>query len=221
MTLEAGLESELRNRGADIVSYIDLTQLSHEQNKGYPNALLIGIKLSPEYIKRISSSKIIDADEFHATEVKTDQLADYITDYISSKGYSAFSQSEDSIFSTGDYNESTLTTPLPHKTIAGLAGLGWIGKHNLLVSPEFGSAISMCSVLTDAPLKTVLCTPASSQCGDCSTCIDICPVSAIKGPEWKKGIHRDELVDVYLCKSCLLCLALCPWTQEYVNKAYK
>jgi epoxyqueuosine reductase len=204
MTLEAELESELRNRGADIVSYIDLTQLSHEQNKGYPNALLIGINISPEYIKRISSSKIIDADEFHATEVKTDQLADYITDYISSKGYSAFSQSEDSLFSADFYNESTLTTPLPHKTIAGL---GWIGKHMLLVSPEFGSAISMCSVLTDAPLKTVLHTPVRSK--------------PLKGPEWKKGIHRDELVDVYLCKSCLLCLALCPWTQEYVNKAYK
>jgi epoxyqueuosine reductase len=218
MTLEAEFESELRNRGADIVSCIDLTQLSHEQNKGYPNALLIGIKLSPDYIKRISNSKHIDADEFHATEAKTDQLADNISDYLSSKGHSAYSQSEDSLLSTDYYNESTLTTPLPHKTIAGL---GWIGKHMLLVSPEFGSAISMCTVLTDAPLKTVLHAPASSQCGDCSICIDICPVSAIKGPEWKKGIHRDELVDVYLCKSCLLCLALCPWTQEYVNKAYK
>ncbi len=217
MTLEAELESELRNRGADIVSCIDLSQVSHRQNKGYPNALLIGIKLTPDYIKRISKSKHIDADEFHATEAKTDQLADYMTDYLSSKGYSAYSQSEDSLFSTGDYNESTLTTLLPHKTIAGLAGLGWIGKHNLLVSPEFGSAISMCTVLTDAPLKTVLYSPVSSQCGDCSICIDICPVNAIKGPEWRKEIHRDELVDVYLCKSCLLCMALCPWTQEYVN----
>ena len=36
-----------------------------------------------------------------------------------------------------------------------LAGLGWIRKRNLLVTPDFGSAICMCSVLTNTPLRTV------------------------------------------------------------------
>ncbi len=81
----------------------------------------------------------------------------------------------------GLYNELTNTTPLPHKTIALLAGLWWIGKHNLLVTPEFGSAISLYTVLTDAPVKTVLHPPARSLFGDCSICWDICSPGALTG----------------------------------------
>ena len=128
------------------------------------------------------------------------------------------SQSEDNIYSTGFYNEKTKSTPLPHKTIAGLAGLGWIGKHNLLVTPEFGSAICMCTVLTDAPIEPVLHTPVNSQCGNCSICKDICSFKAIEGNTWNIRTSRDELVDVYKCNTCLRCLVFCPWTQIYMKK---
>jgi len=183
------IESELRNRGADFVFFTD-----------------------------ISHSNQIVEDEFNATESKTDQLADVMVDYLTLKGYSAFSQSENNLYSTGSYNESTKTSTLPHKTIAIMAGLGWIGKHNLLVSSESGSAISMCTVLTDAPLKTVSHPPASPECGECTVCRDICPVQVIKGTTWSMGIARDELVDVYRCTMCLKCLALCPWTQNYLER---
>lgn len=225
-TLEAELEFELESHGADFVIFVDISQLSEEQNKRYPNAILIGITLSPNYIQEISltpeyiqkmiRSNLISKDEFHVAEANTDKLADNIADYLSSKGYSAYSQSEKNISLTGFYDEKAKLTPLPHKTIAGLAGLGWIGKHNLLITSEFGSAISICTVLTDAPLKTVLHTPANTQCGDCTICIEICPVQAIKGTTWDLGTIRDELVDVYQCYSCLKCLALCPWTQKYL-----
>lgn len=162
-------------------------------------------------------SNQIDEDEFHAKERLTDKLADKLADFISKKGYSAFSQSENNLGLTGSYNEETKHSPLPHKTIAGRAGLGWIGKHNLLVSPEYGSAISMCTVLTDAPLQTVAHAPPISKCGDCSICIDICKAGALKGTTWTMGTTRDELLDVHRCTSCLRCLALCPWTQKYMK----
>ena len=104
--------------------------------------------------------------------------------------------------------------------ITGLAGLGWIEKHNLLVNSEYGSAISLCSVLTDAPLKTVLHKPASPLCGDCTVFKDICQVQAISGTSWIPGVRRDDLENVYSCNSCLMCLALYPWTQDYMFKAY-
>jgi len=226
-TLEAELELELISQGADFVRFVDISQLSEEQNKQYPNAILIGITLSPDYIQEISTTpeyiqkiirnNLISEDEFHVAEANTDKLADHIADYISSKGYSAYSQSENNIYLTGFYDENKKVTPLPHKTIAGLAGLGWIGKHNLLITSEYGSAISICTVLTDAPLKTVLHIPVNSKCGDCNICKEICSVRAIKGTEWNLGTLRDEIVDVYQCYSCLKCLALCPWTQNYLS----
>jgi epoxyqueuosine reductase QueG len=221
MTIELEFASILKSHGADFVSFTDISKLSEEQNRGFPYAIIFGIVLSPSYIRKLGTRKLISEDEFHATESKTDQLADYMADLIARKGYSAYSQSEYNLTSTGSYREEIKTTPLPHKTIAGLAGLGWIGKHNLLVNSEYGSAISLCSVLTDAPLKTVLHRPASSQCGDCTICRDICQVQAISGTSWNPDVPRDEIVNVYSCNSCLMCLALCPWTQEYANRAYE
>jgi len=220
------LKTELKSQGADFVHFVNISQLSWEQNKGYPNAILIGMTLSPGFIREISGTmdylkktnriKPIKMDEFHQTESQTDSMADDIAEYLIKIGYSAYSQSEDNIYSTGFYDEKAKTTPLPHKTIAGLAGLGWIGKHNLLVTSEFGSAVSMCTVLTDAPLKTVLHSPVESQCGSCSICKDNCEVQAIEGNTWNIRTSRDELLDVNKCDTCLRCLALCPWTQKYM-----
>lgn len=220
MDLDNDIKTRLKEHGADFVHYVDISRLSGEQNKKFPRAVLLGIVLSPGYIRTISEEPVrvrTEEDEFCLKEKKTDRLADDIADYLSEKGYSAYSQSEKNICATGYYNEKKKITPLPHKTIAGLAGLGWIGKHDLLIMPGYGSAVSMCSVLTNAPLETEPCTPGESQCGDCTVCRDICPVNAISGAVWTNGIPRDELVDVFRCISCMQCLALCSWTQKYIR----
>lgn len=221
MTLELELASILKSQGADIVAFTDISRFSREQNRGFPSAIIFGIALSPAYIRELSNNTPVKKDEFQATESKSDRLADDMADYITQQGYSAYSQSEYNLTSTDSYNEEKKATPLPHKTIAGQAGLGWIGNHNLLINSEYGSAISLCSILTDAPLKTVSYKPAYSQCGDCSICKDICQAGVISGTSWKPGTSRDEIVDVHHCTSCLMCLALCPWTTEYVMRAYK
>jgi len=228
MSMQNEIIAYLKNQGADIVRFVDISKLHNKQNQGYPTAILIGIVLSsefiqkmtniPDYLEQINCKKEVKEDEFHMAETKTDKLADDMATCLSSKGYSAYSQSENHIYSTGFYDEKTKSTALPHKTIAGLAGLGWIGKHNLLVTAEFGSAISLCTVLTDAPLKTVLHTPAKSHCGNCNVCETICSVKAIKGKPWKIGVSRNELIDVCKCSTCLKCLAVCPWTQNYMKK---
>jgi epoxyqueuosine reductase len=176
---------------------------------------------TPDYVQKMKRAGRIDTDEFNCKEIRTDELADELTHYLTAKGYSAFSQSENNLVSAGLYNEQTLATPLPHKTIALLAGLGWIGKHNLLVTPEFGSAVSICTVLTDAPVKTELHSPASSLCGDCSICLDICSPGALKGRSWDISTQRDELLDADRCTTCLKCLALCPWTARYAKENIK
>lgn len=227
MTLNSDLKTLLNDNGANIVAFINIASFSKNQNQGFKNAVLFGLPLSPGYLQMITKSpgyvktmvenKQMNQDEFHLKELKTDQLADTIAEYLRDKGYKAFSQSENNLSVTGLYNNTTKRTPLPHKTIARLAGIGWIGKHNLLVTKQYGSAISMCSVLTDAPLETSSPTPMESLCGNCSTCVDKCPEKVITGKLWQPGIDRDQLVDVHHCTTCLNCMVFCPFTRKYSN----
>ncbi len=227
-SIEKRIKALLDDKGVDIVRFVDISHLPLKQNRGYKEAILMGILLSPNYLFKVSNTpdyvekmkreRTSSEDEFNIKEQKTDQLADYIADYLVSEGYSAYSQSERNIESTGFYDSKGKITPLPHKTIAGLAGLGWIGKSNLLVTPKYGSAISMSSVLTGAPLETILFSPTTSGCGDCSICKDVCQVQAIKGKPWGAAVSRDEIIDVALCNTCLKCMVFCPWTQQYMKK---
>ena len=99
----------------------------------------------------------------------------------------------------GIENPDTLKNQLPQKTVATRAGLGWIGKCALLITREFGSAVRLGGVLTDAEFSTGV--PKDiSECGDCTDCVDICPAGAITGEEWYAGIERDVLVDVFTCR---------------------
>jgi epoxyqueuosine reductase len=211
------LISELNARGVNFVKIIDVSMLSVKENRGYSAALLLGIVLSPSYIFRLSKENTVDYSEFSEKENRADRLAEWTADFIIEKGYKAFAQSEDNLNLHGFYDEITKTTPLPHKTIAILAGLGWIGKNNLLVTQEYGSALCMCTILTNIPLPTENKPTVISKCGECTVCKDICQVEAIHGSTWEKGMSRDLIVDVYHCNCCLKCLTNCPWTQKYME----
>ncbi len=230
MPLQLRIYEKLKAKGAEFIRFVDISRLSEEQNKGYPHAILFGITLSVPYLQKVGQNKNfvkemiknkeIQSDEFYLKELKTDEIADEIAEFIQSEGYDAYSQSEINIEETGYYNKEDLITPLPHKTIANLGGMGWIGKHNLLVSNDYGSAISMCSVLTDAPLETISNEPSESKCGSCNICVEICPEKAIKGHIWKPGSSRDDIIEVKKCTTCLQCLVHCAYTQNFIKESY-
>ncbi len=66
---------------------------------------------------------------------------------------------------------------LSHKKLAWAAGLGWIGRCNLLVTPQFGARTRLASVLTDALFQADA--PLEADCGDCRECVRACPAGAI------------------------------------------
>ena len=66
---------------------------------------------------------------------------------------------------------------LSHKHVARAAGLGWIGRNNLLVNEEFGSRIRLVTILTELPLTAD--SPSSGNCGSCRACLSVCPAGAI------------------------------------------
>ncbi|QOX61870.1 epoxyqueuosine reductase [Anoxybacterium hadale] len=210
------LSLELKSRGANVVIGVDISTLQAKENRGYYAAILIGIALKPSYIYRLSKENNLDCFEFLQKEAAADKLAEWAADFIRLKGYKAYAQSESNLIN-GFYDAVTKATPLPHKKIAVLAGLGWIGKSNLLVTQEYGSALCMCSVLTNAPLPIQYRPIMRPFCGKCNVCKDICPAKVIHGMNWEEGTPRDLIVDVYHCETCLKCLVHCVWTQKYVK----
>jgi epoxyqueuosine reductase len=92
------------------------------------------------------------------------QLADRITAAAGEVGYRVFVDS----------------APVLEKAVAEQAGLGWIGKHTLVINRSAGSFFFLGELFTDLALPVDA--PVSAHCGSCSACIDICPTQAIVGP---------------------------------------
>ncbi len=118
------------------------------------------------------------------------------------------------------------TAPLMEKPLAMKAGLGWQGKHTVLVSREHGDWLFLGAILTTAALAPDA--EEVSRCGSCTRCLDICPTKAFPAPyqldarrclaylsiEHKGHIpleFREPMGNrVFGCDDCL---AVCPWNK--------
>lgn len=220
--MENGIETKnelfqlLRKKGADFVSAVDISEQVRPLD--FPVAILIGAALPKHYLHNLYIRKEESHDEFVNTERRTDSLAELAERYLIGHGYQAFAQSERKNSMRGFYDDENKKTILPHKTIAVLGGIGWIGKSDLLVTPQYGSGMSMCTVLTDAPLQTEKPKQMRPLCRKCSICAKVCPEKLIHNHTWEPGISRDEIVTVKGCVCCLKCMAHCPWTRKYAEK---
>jgi len=70
------------------------------------------------------------------------------------------------------------TSPILEKVIAARAGIGWIGRHTLLVNPEFGSWFVLGEIITDIELEPD--EPIKNLCDACMKCVDHCPTNALE-----------------------------------------
>jgi epoxyqueuosine reductase len=100
---------------------------------------------------------------------------------------------------------------LSHKKVGYLAGLGWIGRSNLLVNPEYGARFRLVTVLTDMPLEADR--PLNKDCGRCRKCLEPCPAQAIKEQKedfdhWAcfeklKEFRKMGIVGQHICGVCV------------------
>lgn len=116
----------------------------------------------------------------------------------------------------------TDTGVLSDHAVAERAGIGWIGKNSLLLTPEFGSYVYLGELITD--IEFPIDQPMENQCGDCTKCIDACPSNAIVQPKQinakkclsyvtqEKGMLEEKAMEqlgnrLYGCDTCQL---VCP-----------
>jgi epoxyqueuosine reductase len=141
---------------------------------------------------------------------------------LEEKLQAAFSELNHSL----QYRVFTDSAPLMEVELARKAGLGWRGKHTLLLNRESGSCFFLGEILINLPLP--IDEPIDAHCGSCQACIDVCPTKAITAPyqlDARRCIsyltieHRDAIPvefrsaignRVYGCDDCQL---VCPWNK--------
>ncbi|MBW8191022.1 tRNA epoxyqueuosine(34) reductase QueG [Neiella marina] len=120
------------------------------------------------------------------------------------------------------------SAPVLERPLAEKAGLGWVGKHSLLLNAEAGSWFFLGELMINLPLPTTQ-QSVTNQCGDCVACMKICPTGAIVKPYVVDAnrcisyltIEHDGAIDealrplmgnrIYGCDDCQL---ICPWNRQ-------
>lgn len=110
---------------------------------------------------------------YQRVNVLLDELALKTTNFIQSRGWNALPIPASQII---DWEKQL--AHISHKHAAQKAGIGWIGRNNLLVTPGFGSRQRLITVLTDMPLRVD--DPLPHGCGECRACLSSCPSGSIK-----------------------------------------
>lgn len=136
-------------------------------------AISIGFHLSDSIIDEIETQPThLYFHHYQRINILLDNIGLIITSKIQEFGYNAIPIPASQIV---DWEKQK--GHISHKHVAKLAGLGWIGRNNLLVNERFGSRIRLVTVLTDFPLT--INSPSKQDCGSCMNCIPVCPVGAI------------------------------------------
>jgi len=195
-TVNERLKKELMSMGASLVGYADLSDLPEKQTLGYKYGISIAVAIQPQIINSIAQGVTKEYyDEYNRLNNLLDSLGKRAEELIGDMGYSALARTRANV----EINYTDHSTILPHKTVATKAGLGWIGKCALLVTEEFGSAVRITSVLTDAPLGAAK-PITNSLCGNCDSCVRNCPAEALSGELWYSGKPREEFYDFAACR---------------------
>lgn len=227
MDLTPKLRKVALEKGADFYGVADLAlerdfirDQGGEEVASYPLGISLGIRIMDSIVDQLPHRQeraVAVNYQHHGYEVinrRLDLLASRLSSLIQKEGYRALP-----IPASERYDDERICAVLSHKLAAHLAGHGWIGKSCLLITPKAGPRVRWITILTDAPL-TVTGSPMNEHCGDCTECVDICPISAFTGVPFKEDEPRETRYDASKCEKylledsewgiCGLCVYICP-----------
>jgi len=236
------LAEELRTRalwhGADYYGIADLAPVREfiaaqggERAARYPRAVVMGIVLQDSLVDLLperedrAAAMLYRHNSYDVVNLALDQIALAVANIIQRGGYAALP-----VPASKRASDEKIASVFSHKLAAHLAGLGWIGKSCLLVTPDRGPRVRWVAVLTDAPLEPTG-TPMAERCGRCTQCTDTCPIHAITGRAFTEDEPREARLDAAACDSyfrelemdrgigvCGMCLYICPYGRKARDK---
>jgi epoxyqueuosine reductase QueG len=194
----------------------------------FDRALSIGVVMPFEIVDQLPRHReraVALAYHTHSYEIlndRLDQVASHLASLVQRHGYRAFPVRASQVA-----DEVRLYGLFSHKLAAHLAGLGWIGKSCLLITPKVGPRARWATVLTDAPLPTGQ--PMEERCQECSRCVGACPVQAFTNRNFRAAEPREIRYDAPKCHRyldrndhiagaeaavCGMCVYACPYGQR-------
>jgi len=227
-SLRGKLESLAKDTGATYFGIADLTparQPISEQGgeflTQFPRAVSHGFVLADGIVNTLVHHENVAALSnywyyvYQIVNPRIDSISLMLAQSLDRAGFQAFV-----VPSSQTVDRTRLTGVFSHKLGAHLAGLGWIGKSALLITPDNGPRVRWGTVLTDAPLEAG--TPMEEMCRDCDACVKSCPAHAFTGQAFDKPRPRSEIFaaeacDNYLSKreaqhrACGMCVYICPF----------
>jgi len=233
--LELDIQELADAGGADFYGIADLQSVQSiiatdfsEMTAGYPRAIVFGITLMNTIVDQIihqEDRSVLLAYRHHAYDVvnlRLDNIASRMGSMLQANGWRAYP-----VPARVTFDNERQYSIFSHKMAARLAGLGWIGKNCLLITPQNGPRVRWASVLTNAPLEASR-EPLPNRCGTCRQCVEICPVNAIMGRQFDLEEPRQVRLDAFKCNAhqksmeakhgmpvnCGLCLFVCPYGRE-------
>jgi len=201
------------DQGASLFGVADISKvkkdfnLQPEEIQGLDRAICIGYALS---------KKVLDGAKDHPTKLYyhhykqvnslLDQIALQVVSLLQKNGFNGLAIPASQVL-----NWEKQEVHLSHRKIARMAGLGWIGRSNLLINEKIGSNFRLVTVLTDAllvPDKEI-----NFGCSKCRACVIVCPAKAIKDEpldfdhvscyEKLREFRKLGYGDQYICGVCV------------------
>mgnify|MGYP001570671935 CR=1 FL=1 len=192
---------------ADISAVRDEFKISSKVAQRLDKAICLGVMLSGAVLSEIDivPTKLY----FHHYKIVNsflDHIALRVCNIIQKRGLLALAVPATQII---DWEKNV--GHLSHRRLGVLAGLGWIGRNNLLVNEELGSQFRLVSILTNLPLA--IDQPSKKDCGECRVCVKICPSGAIgdnpadfahvKCFEKLKSFQKQRQAEQFVCGVCV------------------
>jgi epoxyqueuosine reductase len=182
---------------------------------GFRHAVSIGCRLSDSIMDSlVDGPSRLYAYHYRIVNRELDAIALRVANAIQRMGYDACPIPASQIV---DWESNV--GHASHRWAAYHAGLGWYGRNNLIISPQYGARVRYVTVFTTLPLPEGQ--PLLRDCGDCRACIGVCPAGAIaetradfelaKCQEQLRFFRNKSNIGHYICG---LCIKACPGTRN-------
>jgi epoxyqueuosine reductase len=231
--LRSQLERQARELGADYFGVADLAPARDfvvaqggEFLGRFPRAVSVGVRLPEGIVDELprhgdpAVALTYNFLVYSTVNSALDRIALAVSRQLQEAGFDALP-----VPTTQTVNAGRHAGLFSQKLAAHLAGLGWIGKSCLLITPDHGPRVRWVSILTGAMLEPGQ--SMSDRCRSCKLCAEACPAHAFTGARFVESEPRAARMNAQACydyregmykvtgaRTCGMCVYVCPYGRK-------